>query len=415
MRSSTPFPLLRTYLSTVHRKFRFIFLNALNLASIALAVIGFSTQNLTVEIISIGGLLIGVIGVAVTTWPWYKAVQDLYVQYLPRLSLRQVKSIKIPRRLLDSDYELLLRRGTPSDALLTSMRINRALFSGASSNLRVQKEHFRAPHPAPVTHVLLREFTQKKSVILFNGRKIRLASDLMFNDDGSLMSITIQQTRYFETMVTNDSLRVRLMSNKTHGEVFVGNTFCFPEHEIPTCEQSACANQVGASTIAVTSDEYLIVVEQGRRANISKSMLSPSGSGSADWKDVGELTDLQQLVKRFAARELAEECGLTSEDVAWLRIVGYGRFIRRGGLPQFFCLAKLNCSYEKIRVTWSERGLTDRHERIDVHEGKRSQYDSIQMAVKELRKEDYRISSSLWWNLELLSLVPEGSIENAFR
>src|ERR1700746_78167 len=112
MRSSTPFPLLRTYLSTVHRKFRFIFLNALNLASIALAVIGFSTQNLAVEIISISGLLIGVIGVAVTTWPWYRSILDLYVQYLPALNLRQVKSIKIPPRLLDSDYELLLRRGT---------------------------------------------------------------------------------------------------------------------------------------------------------------------------------------------------------------------------------------------------------------------------------------------------------------
>ena len=414
MRSSTPFPLLRTYLSVVRRKFRFALINALNLVSIALTVIGFSTENLVIEMISIAGLSIGVIAILVTTTGWYREVRDLHVDYLPALSLRQVKSIKIPSRLLDSDYELLPRRSTPSDALLTSRRINRALLSGASCGLRHRREYFGATHPAPVTHVLLREFTQTKSVILFNGRKIRLASDLMLSNDDSLSITEIQPTRYFETMVTNDSLSVRLTSHKTRGEVFTGSNFCFPRHTIPACDQSACANQIGASTIAVTSDDYLVVGEQGRRSNIAKNMLSPSGSGSADWKDVGKLRDLQQLVKRFATRELMEECGLTGEDVTWLKIIGYGRLIRRGGLPQFFCLAKLNCSFDKIRITRSERGLTDYHNFIDVHEGKRSHYQAIQMAVKELQAEDHRVSSSLWWNLELLSLIPENDIDIAF-
>ena len=142
MRSSTPFPLLRTYLSVARRKFRFALINALNLVSIALTVIGFSTENLVIEMISIAGLSIGVIAILVTTIGWYREIRDLHVDYLPALSLRQVKSIKIPSRLLDSDYELLPRRSTPSDALLTSRRINRALLSGASCGLRHRREYF---------------------------------------------------------------------------------------------------------------------------------------------------------------------------------------------------------------------------------------------------------------------------------
>jgi len=106
---------------------------------------------------------------------------------------------------------------------------------------------------------------------------------------------------------------------------------------------------------------------------------------------------------------------LTAEDIAWLRILGYGRYIQRGGLPQFFCFAKLNCSFDKIRVTRSERGLTDCHNFIDIHKRSRSHYQIIQTAVKQLRRDDHRVSSSLWWSLELLSLTPENSIEDVFR
>jgi hypothetical protein len=415
MQSSTPFPMLRTYLSVVHRKLRFVLLNVLNLVSIALAIIGFSAQNLAVEIISITGLLVGVVGVAVTTWTWYRAIEDLRVQDLPLLSLHQVKSLEIPPRLLDSDYEILLRRGAPSDALLTSRRINRTLFSGTSSELKIRKANFRVTLPTPISYVLLRKFTQQKSIVLFNGKKIRLATEPMFHNGSSLMATEIQPTRYFDTMVTNDSLFRRVMSRQAQSAVFTGNGFCFPDHMIPACEQSACANQVGASTIAVTSDDYLVIVEQGRRSNVAESKLASSGSGSADWKDVGDLTDLQQLVKRFAERELVEECGLPSDGVAWLGIIGYGRLLRRGGLPQFFCLAGLKYPRDKIHVTRSERGLTDNYRFIDIHAGKHSRYDGIQSALRDLRREDYRVGSSLWWNLELLSQIPEDDIENAFR
>lgn len=414
MRSSTPFPLFQTYVSTARRKFRFLLLNVLNIISIVVGVVGFSTQNIAAVIIGSAGLATGIASIAAAAIAWYKQIQDLYVQALPDLTSQQVRALSITRRMRDSDYKFLTRPAKPSDALLTSTRVNQALFQGANSQLRFEEGHFRVTHSAAVRHVLLRKYTENKSMILFNGRKIRLVSDPILSNDDAMMPTHLQQTSYFETLVTNDAISTRLMSHSGRDEAFNGRRFCYPQNEIPSCEQSPCSNQVGASTLAITSDDYLVVVEQGHRSVMAKSKLVSSGSGSADWKDIGELTDLQQLVKRFAARELIEECGLGVKDIAWLRIVGYGRLLERGGLPQFFCVAKLNCPIEKIRTTRSERGLTECHSFIDIYEGHSSHYEAIQASVKALGKENYRISSSLWWNLQLLALVPETSIEDAF-
>src|SRR5690348_3924625 len=118
MPSSTPFPLFQTYLSTIRRKSRFILLNILNIVSIAVGVIGFSTQNLVAVIVGTVGLATGVISIAATTIAWYKQIQDLYVQSLPDFTLQQVKTLSIPRRMQNSGYKLLTRRSKPSDALL---------------------------------------------------------------------------------------------------------------------------------------------------------------------------------------------------------------------------------------------------------------------------------------------------------
>lgn len=414
MRSTTPFPLVQTYLSTARRKSRFLLINMLNIIGITIGIVGFSTKNTTVVIIGGAGLATGLASVGATTISWYKQIRDLYAQTLADFTLQQVRALSIPRRLLDSDYGLLTRPGKASDALLTSTRVNQALFDGANSKLTLDTKPFRVGHSAAVRHVLLRKYTENKSNILFNGRKIRVLSDPLLSEDGTLMPTRLQQTRYFDTLVTNDAVSTVLMSHSGRDEVFNGRRFCFPQKEIQYCALSACSNQVGASTLAITSDDFLVVVEQGHRSAMSRNRLASSGSGSADWKDIGELTDLQHLVKRFAARELLEECGLGLGDVAWLRILGYGRLLDRGGLPQFFCIAKLNCSFEKIHKTRSERGLTECHEPIDIYEGRSSHYEAIQASVKALEKENYRISSSLWWNMQLLALVPEKGIEDAF-
>jgi hypothetical protein len=403
--TSTPFPLLRTFLSSFYLTSRFFVLNYfITLAGVGLTIAGFA-QDVTLGVL---GLIVSVAAIIVTFAIWYRAVRDYYIQPLAPIKPRD---LSLSRRLQGSNYKLLPRRGVPEDALLTSIQINDALFRGVSSALKVQSETFRSRHSAPVRHVLLRE-RKNKGGVLFNGKKVRLLSDPLLDDNGSLIPTHIQPTHYFDTLWTNDTIDISLRSHSDRSE-FDGRKFCFPDNEIPECSQSTCANQIGASTIAITSDDNLVVLGQSAANVFSKRKWAPSGSGSADWKDVGQFTDLQQFVKHFARRELVEECGLTIDDVAWLRIFAYGRLLDRGGLPQFFCLAKLNCAYDKVNITGSERRLIDYHKPV-YYGGHASHSEAMRASIKELRKNEDLFSSVLWWSFELLSALPEDSLEKAF-
>src|SRR5262249_48500616 len=163
---------------------------------------------------------------------------------------------------------------------------------------------------------------------------VRIVAEPLLDNSGELTAVHIQPTRYFDTVITNNSLSYALWSRRDRDEKFNGHEFCFRGHTIPECSDSSCANQVGASTLAVTSDGYLVITEQGRKSAQAPGELAPSGSGSADWRrDARSRTELHAFVKDFAGRELTEECGLKRENIEWLKIIGYGRLLRRGGLP----------------------------------------------------------------------------------
>lgn len=409
-RTSTAFPLLRTYLGMASRSLKLIIINALSLLSLSATLAGFSLQNTYLVVVSFAGLAIGLAAIVVSAISWHRSVQDLRLHREPR----PARLLEIPRRLADAGYEIIFRRGQPQDALLTSPQVNHALFNGSTGKFLVEPRRFRPSLPNTVAYVLLREFTQQRSVVLFNALKVRLATDLMLAPSGSLEAVKVQPTRYFDTMITNNSIGVMITSCRTRDITFDGTEACFPRHLVPVCDQSSCANQIGTSTIAVTADHYLVLVEQSRRSNLSRNLLAPSGSGSADWKDAEHISDLQQFVKRAAGRELTEECGLTETAISWMRIIGFGRILQLGGLPQFFCLAKLECLYERIKISRPERSLIDYHIKLDVYGKGQTEARAILEAIRSLRKQGHRISSSLWWNSELLERLPADSLRDAF-
>ncbi len=255
--------------------------------------------------------------------------------------------------------------------------------------------------------MLLEEFTRRSGTVIFNAKKVRITSDPLLDESRALTAVHIQPTRYFDTLITNDSLSVVLWSERNHREVFDGSAYCFPGRTVPECSESSCANQVGASTLAITSDGFVVVTEQGRMSNIAPGQLTSSGSGSADWRDARGAAGLSHFVRRVAGRELIEECGLKPEDIEWLKILGYGRFLHRGGLPQFFCLAKLRCDYASLHVTRPERPLTNGHLKARL-DGDPLNLKIIIDGAARPAKAVGAVSTSLWWNLVLLSHVQEG-------
>jgi ADP-ribose pyrophosphatase YjhB (NUDIX family) len=175
---------------------------------------------------------------------------------------------------------------------------------------------------------------------------------------------------------------------------------------IPDCRHSRCANQFGTTALALTSDDYFVIAGQGTGNAIHPGKWTAPGSGSADWADTRGVTDLQDLIRTAAVRELAEETGLTPAGIAWIKVIGYGRFTERGGLPQFFFLARLRRSLAGLRITRSERSLVDYH--AQLHFGPRPPFRASVAAVRaELLRNSARVSSSLWWCTELLSRLPE--------
>lgn len=399
-RSSTPFPLLRTFLSTCYRTSRFLFLNYfLTIAGIGITVYGYA-QNVLWGTVSLG---VSAAAVLVTIVTWYRGMREYYVRPLESVDTRK---LQVSPLLLGSGYEIRRRAGRPGDALLTSRPVNEALFGGATAALSIARDGFRARHASAVSYLLLQEFVRSKRQVLFNGKKIRLRSDPQLDGDQRLAPVGIQPTHYFDTLITNDALGVSIRSRGDNERAFDGHDFCFPAAKVPGCQQSGCANQVGTSTLAVTSDNYLVITGQSGTNAFSQRLWAPSGSGSADWRDVGANSDLQTLVAAAARRELTEEAGLCPADVAWLRIIGYGRLLHRGGLPQFFCVSRLTCPLDRVRITRPERPLVDYHTKIylspDLARG-----DAVHAVMRELRANGAALSSALWWCLELLSGLAE--------
>jgi ADP-ribose pyrophosphatase YjhB (NUDIX family) len=307
--------------------------------------------------------------------------------------------------LRDSGYELLTRPGHPADSLLTSAAVSTALAHGAASPLLVSTTRFRAPFPAFLRYALLARFTRQKRTILFNGEKIRLRSDPLLAGPGELRPTAIQPTGYYDTLVTNDALRLNVTARDGR-TVFSGADYCFPVGLIPDCRHSRCANQFGTTTLALTSNDYFVIAGQGTGNAIHPGQWTAPGSGSADWADTRGVTDLQDLIRAAAVRELAEETGLTPAGIAWIKVIGYGRFTERGGLPQFFFLARLRRSLAGLRITRSERSLVDYH--AQLHFGPHPPFRASVAAVRaELLRNNARVSSSLWWCTELLSRLAE--------
>jgi hypothetical protein len=131
--------------------------------------------------------------------------------------------------------------------------------------------------------------------------------------------------------------------------------------------EATISNQLGASTLAFSSDGHLMMVYQNKKNQQSEDMLAPSGSGSLDWADISAsgASDLLSLIAYGAERELREECALDEHKDErgrhWTRlsskviVTGFARMLHRGGKPEFFCLGRIAATSKDICARDPER------------------------------------------------------------
>jgi hypothetical protein len=180
------------------------------------------------------------------------------------------------------------------------------------------------------------------------------------------------------------------MVNRQKGLEFDGRTL-FPAHfvrdtpHLDNLDVAPVNNHVGVSTLAITSDRYLGVWQQGHLNIQDPGKIVATGSGSADYADL-DTTSLRNSVIRGMQRELREE-GLrrgVDEQVAFsgqTTIIAFFRWLDRGGKPEFVGLTRLGVS------------------RADVYPDHRE--------VFEVRKKRSARPLAHWFRLPTLDQIPE--------
>ncbi|MEH0982047.1 hypothetical protein [Micromonospora sp. CPCC 205556] len=197
---------------------------------------------------------------------------------------------------------------------------------------------------------------------IYNDRGLCLASDLLGDD-----VVKLRAGRYFDFMCSNLLAPLDIWEAGRKGPVLRGRDLILDvEGRLISFKRSRLANLIGVSTLAFTTDGQLLLVAQTSDNIGSPGLLAPSGSGALEPRDVPrDMADwtIQRILVNGAERELREECHLKASEIADSSVVGHGRWISRGAMPEFCAVTLLSLTGDQV-LDRSPR----RVERSYVHE-----------------------------------------------
>ncbi len=219
-----------------------------------------------------------------------------------------------------------------------------------------------------VPSILKRNFMSDK--LIFNGELVRMASDLYLDSD----SINIQNVLYFDGQCTNEIVYKQIKSNYSLSPPFLGDCMLFDNDSILyDLNFSSCANYIGASTLAITKDNYIVIGQQGVFSRSNAGRYAPSGSGSVNYSDLKYSNNFNSLIINAMEREFCEEnyYSLDKRDKIRTIAVGYVRLLERGGKPDFFGISFIDeYSYNlKSGIKQLELGLVENNLMLPVKDG----------------------------------------------
>jgi hypothetical protein len=213
--------------------------------------------------------------------------------------------------------------------------------------------------------------SNQNDLAIFNTRKIRVANEVAAGKE-----ILLEPTDYVSSAMT-DSLAFNEVTSTEHlggneTDVLYDGVSAFSdkksnaEWHLLSYAENKCANQLAISTIAFSSDGFLLTIKQSSRNMINAGKILPSCSGSLDWDDLkgSKSGDLKDILKFGAERELREECALLS---SWfprqkkigciVKVFAFVRLVERSGKPEFFAVGRIDAPADLI--------LSRRHRRVE--------------------------------------------------
>ncbi|MBX7232859.1 MAG: hypothetical protein K1X65_00660 [Caldilineales bacterium] len=207
---------------------------------------------------------------------------------------------------------------------------------------------------------------------LWNEDKLALCSPLERNTE----VVHLGKTTYFTSIVTNEACTHRIKSkSRVIRDLRIMFPYSMDDYILPI-ETSWMSNHIGISTIAITCEGHLIHWKQRKeRVHQNPDQLVPTGSGSLDWNDAKHSSgkDLLSVIKYGMARELFEENKLDfrstpitiSELAKHTLVLGYYRWIRRGGKPEFVGITKVPLPAADFVPNWENLGEDEKGHQIE--------------------------------------------------
>lgn len=185
--------------------------------------------------------------------------------------------------------------------------------------------------------------------MFFNEKKLCISADIKINPNEK--KVYCHKGSYYDTYLTNIISGKELRSNEDNKLIASAEDFMpvikrKDGYYLKDITASIMNNEIGISTIAITSDNYLVIWTQNRVAQSSAGLLVPTGSGSCDWSDIRGKSFTDTIVYAMN-RELWEENGgkllcKSPEEIGITKILGTFRWINKGGKSEFVGLTKVN-------------------------------------------------------------------------
>ena len=262
-------------------------------------------------------------------------------EFSPTAAPFPVESVPFPASYPDPAYLPVPNRGTA----LVSDEIDRELVKHDVPS-EVAGEPYRLPRllKASAPYVLP---VCNHGRLIFNGKVIGMRGDPLPADSRLATPIRLQVARFFDSQCSNEMCSLRIRHRATGAEFDPRqNLLTNANGHLRTLAESMLADVVGVSTLAVTADGALVLVNQSSRNVASALLLAPSGSGSLDPRDLGQGRTgiLQDILRRGMERELREETGIRPDEIRNTAVVGFARWLERGAKPEFFGLTELSAT-----------------------------------------------------------------------
>lgn len=236
--------------------------------------------------------------------------------------------------------------------------INYLLANKTQIALRYSEKHFQITreyiklNKGCLSMFLIEKWGGLKTGTFHNETKLCQASEIKQDKKGYY--ITLGKGTYYDSFLTNDIYTLCL--NHQNREMLPPMNY--RNYGIRPFEQSIFGNHLGVSTIAITADDYALILRHNKNTAVSADKLAGSGSGSvdfADWKRKKD-TDLREILTRAAIRELSEETGLKGflktkakeKDIIKSEIIGMYRNLERGGKPDFCLVTYIDATTDEV-------------------------------------------------------------------